>query len=184
MQLKLGWKGGAYGSLGNPYNSLRFYRKAIEYHENHLKIPTEIGDQLAGERRAYDNIEMGFFFLEEIENAIDNFVSALNAFNSLRSLLKSQDNWKINFREVYKATYTALWMSLLTMKKIDDSFFAAEQGRAQTLSDNLLIQYKLDASLSSVTNDTKETITRLFRKLSLPTLFLATKGFMTNIWFL
>ena len=112
MQLKLGWKGGAYGSLGNAYNSLRVYRKATEYHENHLKIPTEIGDQ-AGERRAYDNSGMGFFFLEEIENAMDNFVSALNAFNSLRSLLKSQDNWKINFREVYEATYTALWLSLI-----------------------------------------------------------------------
>ena len=108
----------------------------------------------------------------------------MNAFNSLRALLKCHDNWKINFREVYEATYTALWMSLLTMNKIDEALFAAEQGRAQTLSDNLLIQYKLDASLSSVTVDSKETVSRLLTKLSSPTLFLAIKGFTAHIWFL
>ena len=102
----------------------------------------------------------------------------------MRSLLKSQDNWKIDFREVYEATYTALWVSLLRIKKINEALIAAEQGRAQTLSDNLLTQYKLNASLSSGSFDIKETIPRLFTKLSSPTLFLATGGFTTNIWFL
>ena len=75
-------------------------------------------------------------------------------------------------------------MSLLRVGKIEEALFAAEQGRAQTLSDNLLIQYKLNRSLSSATIDTKETISRLFTKLSSPTLFVAIKGFTTNIWFL
>ena len=108
----------------------------------------------------------------------------MDVFNSLRSLLKSQDNWKINFRQLHEAAYNALWVSLLRIKKIDEALFAAEQGRAQTLSDNLLLQYKLDASLSSATIDTKETISRLFTKVSSPTLFLAIKDFTTNIWFL
>ena len=85
---------------------------------------------------------------------------------------------------MYEKTYTALWMSLLRIKKVDEALFAAEQGRAQTLSDNLLIQYKLNASLSSATIDTKDTISRLLTKLSPPILFLAIKGFTTNIWFL
>ena len=178
-----GGEGGASGSLGIAYGLLGDYRKAMEYHETRLKIAKEIGDQ-AGEGRAYHNIGVQFIFLEKIENAVDNFVSALDVFNSLRSQLKSQDNWKINFREVYEATYTALWMSLLTMKKIDEALFAAEQGRAQTLSDNLLLQYKLDASLSSATVDSDETVSHLLTKLSSPTLFLAIKGFTTNIWFL
>ena len=75
-------------------------------------------------------------------------------------------------------------VSLLRIEKIDQALFAAEQGRAQTLSDNLLIQYKLNASSSSVTIDTKETIFRVFTKLSSPTLFLATKSLTINIWFL
>ena len=40
-----GGEGGAYGNLGNAYQSLGDYRKAIEYHEKHLKIATEIGDR-------------------------------------------------------------------------------------------------------------------------------------------
>ena len=176
-------EGRAYGGLGNAYQSLFDFRKAIEYHEKELKIAIEIGDQ-AGEGIAYHNIGIGFSCLEEIQNAVDNFLSAVDVFNSLRSLLKSEDNWKINFREVHQAAYTTLWISLLRIKKIDEALFAAEQGRAQTLSDNLLIQYKLDASLSSPTIDTKETISRLLTKISSPTLFLAFKGFTTNIWFL
>ena len=148
-----------------------------------MKIATEIGDQ-AGEGIAYHNIGVGITFLEETENAVDNFVSAVDVFNSLRSQLKSQDNWKINFREVHEKAYTALWVSLLRIKKIDEALFSAEQGRAQTLSDNLLIQYKLDASLSPATIDTKETISRLLTKISSPTLFLSTTDFTTNIWFL
>ncbi|XP_044171784.1 tetratricopeptide repeat protein 28-like, partial [Acropora millepora] len=137
-----------------------------------------------GEGGAYQNIGNVFYRLGEIENAVDSFFSAVDVFNSLRYLLKSEDNWKINFREVHEAAYTALWLSLLRIKKIDEALCAAEEGRAQTLSDNLLIQYKLDASSSSATIDTKETISRLFTKLSSPTLFLAIKGFTTNIWLL
>ena len=176
-------EGGAYGSLGNAYLSLGDHGKALEYHEKHLKIAIEIGDQ-AGEGTAYHNIGMIFFFLEETENAVDNFVSAVDVFNSLRSLLKSQDYWKINFRELYEAAYTSLWVSLLRIRKTDEALFAAEQGRAQTLSDNLLLQYELNSSSSSATIDTKETILRLFTKLTSPTLFLALEGFTTNIWFL
>ena len=108
----------------------------------------------------------------------------MSVFNSLRYLLKSRDDWKINFREVHEAAYTALWVSLLRIEKIDEALFEAEEGRAQTLSDNLSIQYKLDADLSSATIDIKGTISRLLTKISSPTLFLATEDFTTNIWFL
>ena len=178
-----GGEGGTYGNLGNAYQSLGNYRKAIEYHEKHLKIATEIGDQ-AGEGTAYHNIGVVFLFLEETENAVVNFVSAVDVFNSLRSQLKSHNNWKINFRQLHEAAYNHLWVSLLRTQKIDEALFAAEQGRGQTLSDNLLIHYKLAASLSSATIDTKETISRLLTKISSPTLFLATTDFTTNIWFL
>ncbi|XP_044180415.1 tetratricopeptide repeat protein 28-like, partial [Acropora millepora] len=176
-------EGRGYGNLGDAYRSQGDYRKAIEYHEKHLKIAKEIGDQ-AGEGTAYHSIGIDLSYLEEIENAVDSFLSAVDVFNSLRSLLKSEDNWKINFREVHQGAYTDLWISLLRIKKIDEALFAAEKGRAQTLSDNLLIQYKLDASLSSNTIDTKETISRVLTKISSPTLFVATKDFTTNIWFL
>ena len=176
-------EGAAYGRLGNAYDLLGDYRLAIEYFEKHLKIAIEIGDR-GGEGTSYHNIGVVYFSLEQFENGVNNFASAVNVFNSLRSLLKSKDNWKIKYRELHETTYTALWGSLLRIGKVDEALFAAEQGRAQTLSDNLLIQFKLPASLSAATVDTKGTISRLFTELITPTIFLGIEGLTINIWFL
>ncbi|XP_015749394.1 PREDICTED: tetratricopeptide repeat protein 28-like [Acropora digitifera] len=127
---------------------------------------------------------MDFSSLEQMEKALDNFAFAVDAFNSLRSQLKSKDDWKMKFRELHEAAYTALWMSLLKIEKVEEALVAAENGGAQTLSDNLCIQYELNASSSSATIDSKETILRLFAKRSSPILFLAIEGFTINIWFL
>ena len=54
----------------------------------------------------------------------------------------SKDSWKLKYRELNERTYAALWLSLLRIGKVDEALLAAEQGRAQTLSDNLLIQFK------------------------------------------
>ena len=90
----------------------------------------------------------------------------------------------MNFRELYETAYIGLWKSLLRMKKLDEALFAAEQGRAQTLTDNLLIQYKLPASLLAATIDLKEIKSRFFTEFSSPTLFLAVDGLIINIWLL
>ena len=42
-------------ALGIAYYNLGDFRKAIEYHERHLKISKEVGDR-AGEGRAYGNL--------------------------------------------------------------------------------------------------------------------------------
>ena len=176
-------EGRAYGNLGVAYLSLGDYRKAIQYHEKQLKIAKEIGDR-AAEARAFHNIGNGYCSIEQFDNGVDNFVSAVEAFNTLRSCLKSNDEWKISFRELYEKTYTGLCKALVRIGKADEALLAAEQGRAQTLSDTLLIQYKLSASLSATTIDTKEVISRLFIELSTPIIFLATEGLAINIWFL
>ena len=111
MAIEIGDRSGegrAYGNLGHAYQSMADYGKAMEYHEKYLKIAIEIGDK-AGEGRAYHNIGEKFFSLGQMENAVDNFVSAVDVFNSLRSLMKCEDNWKMNFRELHEGTYTALW---------------------------------------------------------------------------
>ena len=135
-------EGTAYGNLGTAYYSLGDARKAIEYHEKSLKIAIEIGARRQ-EVMAYHNIGVVYFFLKQFEKAVGNFVCAVEALNTLRSCLKSKDDWKINFRERHDNTYAGLWMSLLRIGKVDEALLAAEQGRAQTLSDNLLIQYCL-----------------------------------------
>ncbi|XP_044183193.1 tetratricopeptide repeat protein 28-like [Acropora millepora] len=159
------------------------YQKAIDYHGKALKIAIEIGDRGA-EGASYHGIGNDYCSFEQFENAVDSFVSAVNTFNSLRSLLKSKDNWKIKYRELYEKTYTALWRSLLQIGKVDEALFAAEQGRAQTLSDNLLIQFKLPPSLSAATFDTERITSRLSAEIITPTIFLGIEGLAINIWFL
>ena len=90
----------------------------------------------------------------------------MDTSNAVRSGLKSNDDWKINFREPYETTCTGLWRSLLKIEKLNEALFAAERGRAQTLTDNLLIQYKLHAFLLAATVDFKEILPRLFTELS------------------
>ncbi|XP_074612529.1 uncharacterized protein LOC141866888 [Acropora palmata] len=176
-------EGGAYGNLGIAYASLGDYQKAIEYHEKDLKIAKEIGDR-AGEGGAFHNIGIQFFSLGQFENAADSFGYAVEAFDAVRSCLKSKDDWKINFRELYETANTFLWKSLLGLEKLEEALFAAERGRAQTLTDNLLTQYKLPPSLLAPTVHLKETLPRLFTELSSPTLFLAIEGLTINIWLL
>ena len=176
-------EGGAYGNLGNAYKSLGDFGKAIEYHEKHLEISVEVGDR-GGEGIAHYNIGGGYFSLGQVEIALDNFVSAVETFNTLRSLLKSEDDWKTNFRELHDSAYTAIWRSFLSIGKIDEALFAAEQGRAQTLFDNLLIQYELALPSSACIFDSKERISRFLTELSIPIIFIATEGLAINIWFL
>ena len=125
------------GNLGNIYFLLGDFPKAIEYHEKHLNVPMEVDDRI-GKGKPYRNIGNEYVSVEQFENALHNFVSAVHVFNTLRSLLRSEDGWKIYFHELHDKTYTALRRLLIRIGKIDGSLFAAEQGRAQTLSDNLL----------------------------------------------
>ena len=46
-------------ALGIAYHNLGDFRKAIEYHNRHLKISKEVGDR-TGEGRAYCNLGIAF----------------------------------------------------------------------------------------------------------------------------
>jgi len=176
-------EGAAYGNLGSAYLSLGDFRKAIEYHKKHLKTAIEIGDR-AGEGTAYHNIGIGYYGLGQFDIAVSNFASGVDVWNTLRSLLKSEGNWKMKFREQYEKTYNFLWRSLLRIGKINEALVAADQGRAQTLNDNLLIQYGLASPSSCATFDSKETTISPFTELSSQIIFLALEGLRINIWFL
>ena len=176
-------EGVAYENLGNVYRLLGDFRKTIEYSEKHCKIAKDIGYS-AGEATTYHNIGIGYCELGHFDIAVGNFASAVDVCNTFRSLLKSHDNWKMKFRDLHEMTYTSLWKSLLRSGKINEALFAADQGRAQTLYDNLLIQYGLDSPLSCATFDPKETTIHLFTELSSQIIFLGLQGLTINIWFL
>ena len=133
---------------------------------------------------AYHNIGKGYSGLGHFDIAVDNVVSAVGVFNTLRSLLKSESNLKMKFRDLREMTYTTLWTFLLRIGKINEALLAADQGRAQTLYDNLLIQYGLASPPSCATFDSKETTIRLFTELSPQIIFLGLAELSISIWFL
>ena len=176
-------EGTASGNLGNGYLLLSDFQNAIEYLEKHLNSAKKIGDR-AGEGVAYHNIGNAYAAVGQLDIAVCNFVSAVDVWNTLRTLLKSKSNWKMKFRDLHQMTYTSLWSSLVEVGKINEALVAADQGRAQTLNDNLCIQYGLASPSSCTTFDSKETTIRLFIEISSQIIFLALVGRTVYIWFL
>ena len=54
----------AYCNLGIAHTNIGNFHKAIEYHEQHLKISKDVGDR-AGEEKAYCNLGIAFHSLGE-----------------------------------------------------------------------------------------------------------------------
>ena len=102
-------EGRTYGNLGVAYGAMGDIQKAIEYIEKCLKIAIEIGDR-DGERMAYNNIGVGYSELGQFDIAVGNFVLVVDVYNTLRSLLKSEVNWKMKYRDLREKTYTSLWV--------------------------------------------------------------------------
>ncbi|CAH3156909.1 unnamed protein product, partial [Pocillopora meandrina] len=123
-------EGCAYGNLGNAYGRLGDFKKAIEYHNLYLKIAKEIGDK-HGKGCAHGNLGN----LGGLPKAVEHYQASINLFNSLRLLLISKDEWKVNFRNQHQVAYTGLWRVLVEQGYVDEAFFVAEKGRAQALTD-------------------------------------------------
>ena len=122
-----------------------------------------------------------------IRKAVNNFVSAVCAFHTWRFSLEIWTSLKDQFWSAAwtEETYTALCTSLLLIGKIDKALFAAEEGLAETLSDNLFIQDELARGPSSAAKfDSKKAISLVLTELSRPTIFLWIEGLTINIWLL
>ncbi|CAH3165976.1 unnamed protein product [Pocillopora meandrina] len=127
-------EGNAYGNLGNAYDRLDDFKKAIEYHNLHLIIAKEVGDK-SSEAMAYCSLGLVFELQGRLPKAVEHYQASINLFNSLRVLLISKDEWKVNFRNQHQVAYTGLWRVLVEQGNVDEALFVAEKGRAQALTD-------------------------------------------------
>ena len=135
-------EGAAYGNLGTVSQSIGNYMKAVDCHKQQLRIGKEIGDKgMLG--IAYSNIGQCFEMLKSLPEALENYQTSVKVFNEMRSLLQSEDRWKIGFRNECNHAYTGLWRVLLKQEKIGEALAAAEEGRAQSLADLMTSQYGL-----------------------------------------
>ncbi|PFX11660.1 Tetratricopeptide repeat protein 28 [Stylophora pistillata] len=129
-----GGEGNAYSSLGNAYFSLGDFLQAKESYNVTLKIAIEV-EKKSLEASAHCSLANVFGSLGLLPNAVEHYQASITLFNPLRILLKSKDQWKVNFRNQNQMAYTGLWRVLVKQGKIDEALFAAEKGRAQALTD-------------------------------------------------
>ena len=135
-------EGAACGYLGSISLLLGDYTIAINWNKKRLRIAEHLGDKDM-EGKAYSDLGQCFEMLNVLPKALDNYQASVKVFNQMRSLLQSQDKWKIGFRNECNYAYTGLCRVLLKQEKIGEALAAAEEGRAQSLADLMTSQYGL-----------------------------------------
>ena len=63
-------EGNAHGNLGRAYLNIGDFQRAINYHEQHLKIAREVGDR-TGEATAYGDLGNAYYMLGDFQKSID-----------------------------------------------------------------------------------------------------------------
>ena len=129
----------------------------------------------------YGNLGTIYCNLGKFQEAKECYQSSVDAFDTMRASLQSEDDLKISFRDLYCTAYSGLWVSLLCLDLTDEALCAAERSRAQALVDVLKIQYGL-VELPSVAFDPKETISYISNGLPTQTVFLGLQGNIITFW--
>ncbi|XP_068704901.1 tetratricopeptide repeat protein 28-like [Montipora foliosa] len=176
------WEGSTYGNLGNAYRSLGNFKLAMEYHEHSLCICKEfedcLGEGVAWYWQGYDHELSG-----SLSNALSCYRLSTIHFDETRYSLKSEDEWKISFRDLYRMSYTALWRTLLKNGEIEEALYAAEKSRAQALMDILKDQYGIDSqSFSALAPN--QTLTAALQLLPSQAVFVALDENKITFWVL
>ena len=124
----------AYYNLGNAHRCLGDLTNAYKFCSLSLTIAKEVEDRSL-EALAYHSLGLVFESQGELPKAVTHCQYSVSLYNSLRVLLKSNDKWKVDFRNKNKNAYSGLFRVLVKQGNIDQALFAAEKGRAQALTD-------------------------------------------------
>ena len=134
-------EGRSYYNLGCAYCSLGEFKTAIEYNQRGLEIAKEVGDKV-GEASSLSLLGQSFHSQGKLRRAFDCFHSSVEAFDSIRTSLHFNDQWKITYRDRHRSAYIGLWRINLIQGEVIDALLTAEKGRAQSLRDLLTSKYK------------------------------------------
>ena len=175
-------EGTVYANLANAFRNLRYFQKALRYDNQRLSIAKEMGDK-DDEGRAYHGLGATYESMGLLPEALANYQSSVRSLNYVRGLLQSEDDWKIVFRNECNLSYTGLWRVLLKQGKTFAALSAAEEGRAQALSDLMQSQYPSQAGqYGSRGLDEKDV--GMFCSTSTNTVFLALQENVIHVWVL
>ncbi|XP_068727400.1 tetratricopeptide repeat protein 28-like [Montipora capricornis] len=172
----------AYGNLGPAFYFRGEVENALFCSEQCLTICKETENPVGQGTGCY---WLGLVYenLGSLCKALNFYRQSIKHFDETRRLLQSEDAWKISFRDRKQFAYTALWTALLKNEEVDEALIAAEQGRAQALTDILKMQFGVDEEPSSAIART-ETISAVMKYLPLQTVFIALAGNSISFWLL
>ena len=173
-------EGAACGYLGSISLLLGGFTIGIGWNEKRLRIAEHLGDKDM-EGKAYSDLGRCFEMLESLSRALENYQKSVKVFNQLRSLLQSEDKWKIGLRNEYNHAYTGLCRVLLKQEKIGEALAAAEEGRAQSLADLMTSQYGFHEGQTEGKRFDEEEF-GLLNNTSSSTVFLSVSENKINIW--
>ena len=173
-------EGAACGYLGSISLLLGDYTIAIDWNKKRLRIAEHLGDKDM-EGKAYNDLGQCFEMLNVLPKALDNYQRSVKVFNQMRSLLQSQDKWKIGFRNECNCAYTGLCRAFLKQGKIGEALVAAEEGRAQSLADLMTSQYGFHEGQTEGKRLDEEEFGML-NNTSSSTVFLSVSENKINIW--
>ena len=170
-------------NLGNAYDSLENFEKAIEFYQQGLSIAEVTGNKVV-EAKAYSNLGRTFTRLGNYRTAEECFKSSITPLEQVRGLLLEKDEWKISFRDQYQV-YTDLWSLQLRRGNTIEALLTAERGRAQALVDALKLKYGVKTVKSSPEEQMNK-MDILSPQTSSPTIFIAEDedSKSVNIWLL
>ena len=175
-------EGAACCHLGTLVSQFHFdFKKAIDWHNQQLRIAKDIGNQ-GMEGLAYSYIGQCFEMLNVLPKALDNYQRSVEVFNQMRSLLQSEDKWKIGFRNQCNYAYTGLCRVLLKQEKIGEALAATEEGRAQSLADLMTSRYGFQSQTEGKRLDEEEF--GMLNNTTSSTIFLSLSENKINIWLL
>ncbi|XGW00783.1 MAG: tetratricopeptide repeat protein (plasmid) [Leptolyngbya sp. BL-A-14] len=123
---------GALNNLGLVYYSLKDYPKAIELQQQALAIARELKTR-KGEGNALNNLGLALERLGKLPEAERTFLNAIQAWESLRAGLGTNDGYKVSIFEAQARSYRSLQKVLVAQNKPDAALEIAERGRARAL---------------------------------------------------
>ncbi|MDF5733164.1 MAG: tetratricopeptide repeat protein, partial [Rhizonema sp. PD38] len=140
-------QGNALGNLGNAYDSLGDYPKAIEYHQQVLAIAQEIKDR-QGQGTALNNLGLAFYKQGNFPIAESNLIEGMKVLESLRGGLK--DSEKVSIFDTQGSTYRILQQVYIAQNKTDAALEIAEKGRARAFVELLTSRLQTTNSVANI----------------------------------
>lgn len=156
-------------------------KEAIECCTTELGIAREVGNKIH-EGGACFVLGHCFEYMGSWGAALSYYQSSVKLVNDVRHLLPPKDDWKMNLRDQFQSSYSAVCRVLLDQGKTTEALCAADQGRTQSLIDLMVSSCGLLLDEFSPSEREEANSNTLDRYILSQTVFIAVNVNSIDIW--